>query len=112
MLKKKTIRTLLLSMFFGLSWNAEAQTSQTLQSRIQLMAKETDPEKNVLSLHSIIRDFKLDTVKNAEDIDVLKGQVAISFLKAGAFLKFEVYLGLISNKFNQTSYLNLAQYSK
>lgn len=108
MLKKKTISTLLLSLLFGLSWNAKAQTSQTLQSRIQLMAKETDPEKNVLSLHSIIRDYKLDTVKNAEDIDVLKGQVAISFLKAGAFLKFEVYLGSISNKFNQTSYLNLA----
>jgi thiol-disulfide isomerase/thioredoxin len=108
MLKKKTISTLLLSMLFGLSWNAEAQTSQPLQSRIQLMAKETDPEKNVLSLHSIIRDYKLDTVKNAEDIDVLKGQVAISFLKAGAFLKFEVYIDLMSNKFNQTSYLNLA----
>ena len=108
MLKKKTISTLLLSMLFGLSWNAKAQTSQTLQSRIQLMDKETDPEKNVLSLHSIIRDYKLDTVKNAEDIDVLKGQVAISFLKAGAFLKFEVYLGLIRNKFNQTSYLNMA----
>lgn len=95
-------------MLFSLSWYAKAQTKQTMQSRIQSMAKETNPEKNVVSLHSIIRDFKLDTVNNAEDIDVLKGQVAISFLKAGAFLKFEVYLGLMSNKFNQTSYLNLA----
>ncbi|SHG57496.1 TlpA family protein disulfide reductase [Pedobacter caeni] len=108
MQKKKTIITLSIIMLFSLSWYAKAQTKQTMQSRIQSMAKETNPEKNVVSLHSIIRDFKLDTVNNAEDIDVLKGQVAISFLKAGAFLKFEVYLGLMSNKFNQTSYLNLA----
>lgn len=108
MLNKKTIGTLVLSLLFSLSWNAKAQTSQTMQSRMQTMAKETDPEKNVISLHSIIRDYKLDTVKNAEDIDVLKGQVAISFLKAGAFLKFEAYISLISNKFNQTSYLNMA----
>lgn len=108
MLKKKTISTLLLSMFFGLSWNAKAQTSQTMQSRIQLMSKETNPEKNVVSLHSIIRDYKLDSVKNAEDIDMLKGQVAISFLKVAEFPKFETYIALISNKFNQTSYLNLA----
>ncbi|RQO69421.1 hypothetical protein DBR43_15160 [Pedobacter sp. KBW06] len=108
MKKTKTISTLLLSMLFGLSWTVKAQSSQTMQSRIQSMTKEMNPEKNVISLHNIIREYKLDSLKNAEDIDMLKGQVAISFLKAGAFPKFEAYIGLISNKFNQTSYLNLA----
>jgi thiol-disulfide isomerase/thioredoxin len=108
MKKNKSIITLSIIMLFSLSWNAKAQTKQTMQSRIQSMNEETDPEKNVVSMHSIIRDFKLDMVNNSEDIDNLKGLVAISFLKAGAFQKFEVYLGLISNKFNQTSYLNFA----
>lgn len=104
----KTIMILLLSMLFCCSWNAKAQTKETLQSRIQLMTKESDPEKNIVSMRNIIRDYQLDPVKNAEDIDVLKGQVALSFLKAGTFLKFEIYIGLIRNKFNQTSYLNMA----
>lgn len=46
--------------------------------------------------------------QNPEDIDLQKGEAAMAFLKAGAFSKFENSIGLIKNKFNQTSYLNMA----
>lgn len=105
----KTI-TLLVSMFLCISLNANAQNTEALASRIKSMNKETDPEKNVVSMFSIIRDFKLDTIKNAEDVDVLKGEVALSFLHAGIFPKFEYHISLIKNKFNQTSYLNTGAY--
>ena len=94
-------------MMFCISWEANAQSTE-MGSRIQAMNKEMDPEKNVTSMHDIIRDYKLDDIKNAEDIDVLKGTTALSFLNAGAFPKFETYIDLIKNKFNQTSYLNMA----
>lgn len=105
----KTIKTLLLVIIiFCISCTANAQNKETMVSRLQAMHKETDPEKNIVSMHNIIKDFKLDDVKNAEDIDVLKGEVALSYLNVNAFQKFEAYINLIKNKFNQTSYLNIA----
>ena len=103
----KIIATLLLSMMLCVPWDANAQ-SREMGNRIQAMNKEKDPDKNVISMHNIIRDYNLDTIKNAEDIDVLKGTTALSFLNAGAFPKFEAYINSIKNKFNQTSYLNMA----
>ncbi|MCC8424289.1 TlpA disulfide reductase family protein [Mucilaginibacter sp. UR6-11] len=105
----KTIKTLLLViMIFCISWTASAQNKETMVSRLQAMHKETDPEKNVIAMKRIIKDFKLDGIKNAEDIDVLKGEVALSYLNVNAFQKFEAYISLVKNKFNQTSYLNIA----
>ena len=95
-------------MLFCLSLNVGAQDRQAVANQIKLMAKEPDPEKNVVSMHHAIKTYKLDTIKNAEDIDVMKGIIALSFLEAGNFPKFEAYIKLIKNKFNQTSYLNLA----
>ncbi|RZK99038.1 MAG: TlpA family protein disulfide reductase, partial [Pedobacter sp.] len=40
--------------------------------------------------------------------DVMKGGLALSFLEQGNVVKFEKYIRLIKNKFNQTSYLNMA----
>ena len=105
----KTI-TLLVSMILCISWNANAQNTEAFASRVRYMDNETDPQKNVASMSNIIREFKLDSIKNAEDIDLLKGEVALSFLRAGIFPKFEYHISLIKNKFNQTSYLNMGAY--
>ncbi|MDN5285001.1 MAG: hypothetical protein JWR38_1275 [Mucilaginibacter sp.] len=104
----RTIRTLLVIMIFCVSSTANAQNKVSMVNRLQAMHKEADPEKNVVSMQSIIKDFKLDNLKNAEDIDVLKGELALSYLDVNAFQKFESYISLIKNKFNQTSYLNMA----
>ena len=104
----KTIKLLVSGILLCLSLNVVAQDMQAVANQIKLMTKEPDPEKNVLSLHHTIKTYKLDTIKNAEDIDVMKGIVALSFLEAGKFPKFEAYIKLIKNKFNQTSYLNMA----
>jgi len=74
------------------------------------MSKEKLPEKNINSMGRIIKDFKLDTIKNAEDIDVLKGQVALSFVKIGRLSECYAYINEMKNKFNQTSFLNMATY--
>lgn len=86
------------------------QAQETLNDRVKAMAAESDPEKSVQIMQQSIRDFKLDTLQNAEDIDVLKGQVALAFLRAHQWPRFENYIQQISNKFNQTSYLNMAAY--
>lgn len=105
--KMKAITTLVLGLLLCLG--ARAQNS-SMSKQIQAMASEKDPKMNVLSMQRLIKDFKLDTLKNAEEIDVLKGQVALSFLKAGDMKQFESYIHQIRNKFNQTSYLNMAVY--
>lgn len=107
----KTATKLFLSVLFWISLNANAQNYIALNKQIQEMNKVKNPNASVLEMKRIIKDFKLDSIKNAEDIDVLKGQVAISFLNANDFSKFETYISLIKNKFNQTSYLNMAVYA-
>lgn len=102
------ISTLLVVIFSCMLFNADAQDRKSMTERIRSMDKEANPEKNLASMFEIIGDFKLDTIRDMEDIDVLKGLVALSFLKAWAYPKFEVYISLIKNKFNQTSYLNMA----
>ena len=104
----KTIKTLLLTMFICISWIAKAQEKSTFSNQVQLMDKEQDPEKNVAALSSIVKTFKLDTIKNTEEIDVLKGQVALSYLRVSNHPEFERFIHLIKNKFNQTSFLNMA----
>lgn len=87
--------------------NGVAQDNEALSAQIRTMIKEKDPEKNVALMKKTIMDFNLDPIENSEDIDCLKGVVALSFLEAGAFNKFEFYIGEINNKFNQTSYMNM-----
>lgn len=106
----KVIKIGLLALLFCLSFATNAQNKETIQSRIQAMSREQLPEKNITSMQLIIKDFKLDTLKNAEYIDVLKGQVALSLLKAGRISECYAYIKKMNNKFNQTSFLNMATY--
>ena len=74
------------------------------------MSTESNPHENVISMRNIIKEFKLTRFRNAEEIDMLKGNVALSFLKSGNYPKFEAYIKTIENKFNQTSFLNMGVY--
>jgi thiol-disulfide isomerase/thioredoxin len=85
-----------------------AQDNEKLNAQIRSMGKETDPEKNIVAMNKLIKDNQLDTIKDAESIDMMKAQVAMSFLNARKYAGFEKYIALMKNKFNQTSYLNMA----
>jgi len=103
----KTITRLMLGVTLVISVAANAQDTELAKS-MQALNKEMDPQKKVYAMRDIVSKFKLDTLKNAEDIDVMKGEIALSFLNAGDFENFESYVNRIKNKFNQTSYLNSA----
>lgn len=85
-----------------------AQENEKLNEQIRNMGKESDPGKNIAIMKQIIKDNKLDTVKDAETIDMMKAQVAMSFLNVKKYPQFQKYIGLMKNRFNQTSYLNMA----
>lgn len=103
----KKIRKSILAILCCLALAAHAQQAGTLAEQMKEMAGETDPQKSIALMHGIIRDNRLDTVKDAETIDVMKGNVAMSFLHKGQYEEFERYVGSMKNKFNQTSYLNM-----
>lgn len=103
----KKIRTIIPAILCCFVFAAQAQQAGTLAEQLKIMSKETDPHKSVALMHSIISNNKLDSIKDAETIDVIKGNVAISFLNKGEYKEFEKYIGMMKNKFNQTSYLNM-----
>lgn len=100
-------KTLLLLIFYCIM-QANAQQSDGLTKRIQSMNTEKDPQKNLAAMENIIKEFKLDSLDHAEQIDMLKGNLALSFLRAGRYPRFETHIKTIKNKFNQTSFLNMA----
>lgn len=104
----KIFAALLLAVIYLNVENLYAQNTEPLAKRITAMTKETDPGKNVVTMIALIRDYGLDSIKNAEDIDEMRGIVALSFLKADDIQNFEAYIKTIKNKFNQTSYMNIA----
>jgi thiol-disulfide isomerase/thioredoxin len=103
----KKIRKSILAVLSCLTIAAHAQQAGTLMEQLKAMSKETDPQKNIALMQEIIRNNKLDTIKDAETIDLMKGNVAMSFLHKGQYEAFERYIGMMKNKFNQTSYLNM-----
>jgi thiol-disulfide isomerase/thioredoxin len=104
----KFISTLFISIQLLAGWHVHAQQRNFLNARISKMTKETKPEKNVKAMSVLIKNFRLDTIKDAEDIDIMKGITALTFLHARNFSQFENYINQIKNKFSQTSYLNMA----
>ncbi len=101
-------KTLLFQLLFCIIVQVNAQQTTELTRRIQSMGTEKNPKKNLLAMGNIIKEFKLDSLGNAEEIDMVKGNVALSFLKAGRYPEFEAHIRTIKNKFNQTSFLNMA----
>lgn len=104
-LSKKTIALL----FFVLtSLFLTAQELTGIQADIRSLTQEKDPLKSEVIRKQIIRDYKLDSLKDSETIDILNGSVAIAFVMNKDYPKFNYYIGLIKNKFNQTSMLSMA----
>jgi peroxiredoxin len=102
----KRFIAILFILFPGLFLSAQEVTG--IQADIRKMSKETDPVKTEEIRNQIIRDYKLDNVKDAETIDMLNGSVAIAFVMKKNYPAFEKYISLIKNRFNQTSMLSLA----
>lgn len=54
-----------------------------------------------------ISKYSLNHEKDAETIDMMKGIVAMNYLEESEYNEFDKMISSISNKFNQTSYLNM-----
>ena len=106
----KTTKIIISALIICMPWISSAQGIIKFENRVQKMSKETNPQKNVIELQSIISDYNLDPIKNAEELDVLHGTVALSYLASGNYPMFEQYIKAIKNKFNQTSYMNMGTY--
>jgi len=84
-----------------------AQQQTKLDSAIHQLTKEEDPQKTVVMMNKIIKDFKLDKRKDEETLDALYGTAAVNFAMKRNYTQYEKYIGLIQNKFNRTSYMNM-----
>lgn len=101
-------KVLVLSFLFVFSVSIRAQDKKKFVKDFTGIIKENNPHKIVAGMSQLIKNYKLDTLRHAEEIDIMKGSVAIAFLKQNDFKNFEHYLSLIKNRFNQTSYMNIA----
>lgn len=104
----REIKILILSLsLIGSIW-AQAQNSEPLMQQIRSMGEESDPAKSLSMMKKIIKENRLKKGKDAETIDMMKGNVAMDYLEAGNYTEFEKMIASMSNKFNQTSYMNMA----
>jgi peroxiredoxin len=97
-----------IAVFLWTGYSAFAQQPSGLDSAIRYLAKEKDPQKTVSLVNKIISEHKLDKHKDAETLDLLYGTAAVNFSMHQNHSQFEKYIGLMQNKFNQTSFLNMA----
>lgn len=97
-----------LIIFLSFVVSANAQNQSELQQEIREMSKLKDPEKAVKMKEKILKVYALDTVDDAETIDMLNGIIAVDYASEGSFLKFYEYINFIKNRFNQTSMMNMA----
>lgn len=104
MLLKKVIAV---SVFLFTGLFPDAQEVTGIQADIRRMSKEEDPKKSLNLRNQIIREYKLDSLKDAETIDMLNGNVAVAFAMKKNYPEFEKYINRIKNKFNQTSILSI-----
>lgn len=100
-------KLLINSIFILSSFILFAQELNELQVQIREMSKETDPIKSIAIRDQIIKDFKLERVKDAETFDMLNGNIALAFAMKGNYTEIDKYIDQIQNKFNQTSILSM-----
>lgn len=105
MLSKRVV-SIFLFLCTGLFTAAQEVTG--IQAEIRSMSKEPDPEKSIILMNKIISDYRLDSLKDVETIDMLHGTVAIAFVMKKNYTQFEKYIQRIKNKFTQTSILSIA----
>ncbi len=104
----KIVKTVVLALLVSLSFAAYSQPSEEMMEQMKIMMEEKDPVKSLKLMKKIIKTFDLKQDKDAETIDMLKGSVAMTYLEAGNYKKFDKMISSLQNKFNQTSYMNMA----
>lgn len=97
---------LLAAIFLLRLFDVSAQPATGLDTAMQGLAAEKDCKKIESLLNTIIKNNSLN--KDSEKLDVLYGTAAVNFAMCRNYRQFEKYIGLIRNKFNQTSFLNMA----
>lgn len=102
------LKFLFVALFLLVAFYAPAQEVTGLDSALHHLTQEKDPEKAVLMMNRIIKEYQLNKTRDAETFDVLYGTVAVNYAMHRNYPQFEKYIGLIGNKFNQTSFLNMA----
>jgi peroxiredoxin len=102
------LKLLFIGIFVFSGFLSQAQEETGLDSAMRELAQQKDPEKAVLTMNRIIKQYKPDKTRDAETYDVLYGTVAVSHAMVRKYPQFEKYIGLIRNRFNQTSFLNMA----
>lgn len=103
----KKIKLAITFLLLSFSCLLHAQQDKVM-SQVQVMTRERDPLRSIVIMDKIISENKLDSSADAETIDMLKGNVAIAFLRKQKFTEFRKYVALMKNKFNQTSFLNMS----
>ncbi len=102
------LKSLIVVVFLWIGFKAFAQEASGLDSAMHRLAEEKDPQKTVVMMNQVIKDYKLDKNKDAETLDALYGTAAVNFAMDRNYALFEKYIGLMRNKFNQTSFMNMA----
>jgi peroxiredoxin len=102
------MRKLVGLFFLGITVNAFAQQPSAIDSAIVQVTKEKDPGRTVFMVDSIVQLYGLDRNEDAETLDMLYGAVAVNYAMDRNYIQFDRYIGLIRNKFNQTSFMNMA----
>lgn len=103
----KNLKYIILVLFSFLSIIGTAQQPANLSEQIKELSKMTDPDQCAIKMQAIIRDNKIDTLKDGGTVDVLKGTVALAYLKQRQYDGFNRYIKQIKSLFNQTSYMNM-----
>lgn len=101
-------KLIFISLFLFAGYFAHAQEVSGLDSAVRNLTGEKDPKTSVKLMKRIIKDYHLDIHKNSETFDVMYGTVAVNFALHNKYKKFEKYIRLMRNKFNQTSFMNMA----
>jgi peroxiredoxin len=102
------IQGMFILFFTAMGLGSFAQEVSGLDTAIIRLTKEKDPQRSVSMMDSIVQLYGLHRPEDAETLDMLYGTVAVNFAMKGNYNQFDKYIGLIRNKFNQTSFLNMA----
>lgn len=101
-------KVLILCLVFIFFSELKGQKKENFKKDFMNVIKQNDPKKIIAGMNTLVKTYKLDTLKYTNGVDVMKGSAAIAFLKKDDLKNFELYLNKIKDKFNQTSYMNIA----
>src|SRR5688500_6597052 len=104
----KNIKIMFLGIEICCSICAVAQKADPLIQQMRSLTEENDPAKSTAMMKKIIKQNNLRDEKDGENIDMMKGSVAMDYLGAGKYAEFDKMISSMRNKFNQTSFMSMA----